>query len=307
MGALSGHDLSSGAWRLARTQESVVAGWQLRQLGFSQKAIDHRVSTARLHRKWEDVFAVGRPQLTQRGWWVAALLACGPESALSGGSAMAYYGIGREECGIEISVPANLHPRCAGIRVRRRRNLERRHVAVDGPLRVTNPVLTLVDYAASHDRDDVEQAINDADRADIINPERLRRELDAYPGWNGVPLLREILDAQTFTMTDSELERRMRPILKRVGLGKPLTQSWVNGYRVDFYWPELGLVLETDGLRYHRTAGQQTKDRRRDQIHIAAGLTVLRFTRWQVRYRPKEAEEILRAVLTRLRAANAAA
>jgi very-short-patch-repair endonuclease len=35
----------------------------------------------------------------------------------------------------------------------------------------------------------------------------------------------------------------------------------VNGYRIDFYWPDLELVVETDGLRYHRTPEQQAKDR----------------------------------------------
>jgi very-short-patch-repair endonuclease len=304
---MSVHNLRQVAWRLANSQEFVVAGWQLREFGFTQKAINHRVAAGRLHRKWDDVFAVGRPELTQRGWWVAALLACGPESALGGGSAMAYYGIGREERGIEVMVPYRLNPRCSGIKVHRRRNLEPRHIVVDGPIRVTNPVLTLVDFAASHERDEVEQAINDADKQNVINPEHLRRELDEYAGWNGTRLLREILDIQTFTMSDSELERRMRPIIKRVGLGKPLTQYWLNGFRVDFYWPDIGLVVETDGLRYHRTAGQQTKDLLRDQIHTAAGLTPLRFTRWQVRYRPKHVEEILGAVVTRLRAAGAAA
>ena len=58
----------------------------------------------------------------------------------------------------------------------------------------------------------------------------------------------------------------------------PLTGQRVNGFKVDFWWPELRLVVETDGLRYHRTPAQQTRDRLRDQAHLAAGLTCLRFT-----------------------------
>jgi very-short-patch-repair endonuclease len=296
--------LSSAAWELARSQESVVAGRQLRELGFTRKAIEHRAASGRLHRIWHDIYAVGRPELTQRGWWIAALLACGPESALSGGSAMAYYGIGKEERSIEVSVLFNLHPRCPGIVVHRRRGLEPRHIRFEGPIRVTNQVLTLVDFAASHARDDVEQAVNDADRLDVIDPERLRLLLDDYAGWPGARLLREVLDIRTFTMTDSELERRMRPIAKCVGLSKPLTQHWVNDFKVDFYWPDIGLVVETDGLRYHRTPAQQAKDRIRDQTHTAAGLTPLRFTRWQVRYDANHVEAILGAVAKRLLAAQ---
>jgi len=75
----------------------------------------------------------------------------------------------------------------------------------------------------------------------------------------------------------------------------------VSGFRVDFYWPDLGLVVETDGLRYHRTPTEQARDRLRDQAHVAAGLAPLRFTHWQVRYDPKQVERTLRAAAGRPR------
>jgi len=67
-----------------------------------------------------------------------------------------------------------------------------------------------------------------------------------------------------------------------------------------FFWPELGLVVETDGLRYHRTPAQQARDRIRDQTHAAAGLTPLRFTNAQVAYEPDHVEATLIAVARRL-------
>jgi very-short-patch-repair endonuclease len=63
-----------------------------------------------------------------------------------------------------------------------------------------------------------------------------------------------------------------------------------------------GLIVETDGLRYHRTPAQQAKDRIRDQVHAAAGFTPLRFTRAQVRFEPRLVEATLFAVARRLRA-----
>jgi very-short-patch-repair endonuclease len=266
-------------------------------------AIRHRVAAGRLHPKWPGVFAVGRPELTQRGWWVAALLACGPESALSHGSAMAYYGIGREKQGIELSVPFNLHPRCPGLVVHRRRKWESRHLRTDGPIRVTNPALTLVDFAAHHTHAQVEAAVNEADKRGIIDPERLRLLLADYKGWRGAKLLREVLDRRTF----SELERWFKPIARRAGLADFVTGARVNGFKVDFYWPHLGLVVETDGLRYHRTAAQQARDRRRDQLHTAAGLTPLRFTYYEIRHEPGHAESVLRTVANRLRDVKRAA
>jgi hypothetical protein len=80
------------------------------------------------------------------------------------------------------------------------------------------------------------------------------------------------------------------------GLSLPSTRQIVNGFRVDFYCPGLGLVVEVDGLRYHRTAAQQASDRRRDQVHAKAGITALRFTHAQVMFEPADVEETLREV-----------
>ena len=112
-----------------------------------------------------------------------------------------------------------------------------------------------------------------------------------------MPALRTVLDEATFTLTDAELERLFLPIARRAGLSKPRTREYVNSFRVDFYWPDLGLVVETDGLRYHRTATQQARDTVRDNAHRAAGLVPVRFTHAQVRYQPDYVEAILRRVV----------
>jgi very-short-patch-repair endonuclease len=74
----------------------------------------------------------------------------------------------------------------------------------------------------------------------------------------------------------------------------------LNGFRVDFWIPQLKLVIETDGLTYHRNAHQQTKRARSQQAHTAAGLTALFFTRYQVVFEPDYVETILRRVVARL-------
>jgi len=119
----------------------------------------------------------------------------------------------------------------------------------------------------------------------------------------GVRPLRTLLDRQVFLLSDSDLEILFRPIAAAAGLPQPHTKTWVNGYEVDFFWPELGLVVETDGLRYHRTASQQTRDRRRDQTHVATGLTQLRFTHWQVKHEPAYVRKILHQTIPQLSSA----
>lgn len=133
-----------------------------------------------------------------------------------------------------------------------------------------------------------------------MHPPRLREALDQRHGEPGVARLRQVLDRRTFRLTKEELERRFLPLARKAGLPVPLTGQWVNEFEVDFYWPDLGLVVETDGLRYHRTPAEQARDRLRDQAHTAAGLTQLRFTHEQVRYEPEHVMSVLRATAARI-------
>ena len=233
---------------------------------------------------------------------MAAVLACGPHAVLSHGSAAELWEIGSERHRvIEVSVPAPVGRRRIGIVAHRRAALGAEDVTSHSGIPVTTPVRTLVDLAARLGRGRLERAIREADARGLVDPETLRAALGDLRGQRGVAALRETLDRRTFVLTDSELERRFLPIARGAGLPPPETQRMVNGFRVDFYWHELGLVVETDGLRYHRTPAQQAADRVRDQAHTAAGLTPLRFTHAQVRYERRHVEETLRTISQRLR------
>jgi very-short-patch-repair endonuclease len=166
---------------------------------------------------------------------------------------------------------------------------------------LTTPTCTLVDLAARLSRAALESAINEADRRGLVSPDRLRSAIDELSRRPGIATVRDVLDRRTFKLTDSGLERRFLGIVRQSGLPLPQTQREVNGFRVDFYWPDVDLVVETDGLRYHRTPEQQARDRLRDQVHAAAGLTCLRFTHAQVRYEPGYVKATLVRVHRRLR------
>jgi very-short-patch-repair endonuclease len=301
MGSETHHSTNGSVWRLAASQHGVIARRQLLGLGLSDQSIKHRVTTGRLHRIERGIYAVGRPGLTHRGRWMAAVLGCGSGAALSHGSAAALWGIGPALSCVEVTIPIASPRRRAGVRIHRRPNLRPAHVTSHRGIPVTNPVRTLIDLARRLDQGRMERAINEADRLDLTSPEALSAALDAYPSVPGVGRLKSIIDARTFRMTDSELERRFLPLVDAVRLPRPLTRQCVNGFRVDFFWPDLRLVVETDGLRYHRTPAQQAHDRLRDQAHLAAGFTPLRFTHAQVRFEPAHVRETLAAVASRLR------
>jgi very-short-patch-repair endonuclease len=284
----------------------VVSRWQLLELGYSSHAIQHRIERGRLHRVGYGVHAVGRPELTTRGRWMAAVLSCGPGAALSHETAAGLWGIRPEPNGaIHVSVPVGRCPSHAGITIHRRSNLRPEDVTSHEGIPVTSPICTLVDLAGRLTKDALEAAINEADKLDICHPARLRAAVEAMPLRQGRKALRKLLERRTLTLADSALERRFLPLARRAGLPAPLAGCRVNGFKVDFYWPELRLVVETDGARYHRTPGQQTRDRRRDQTHTAAGLTPLRFTHAQVASEPDYVVRTLAAVARRLAAARA--
>ena len=201
---------------------------------------------------------------------------------------------------VEVSVPARRAPRKAGIEVHRRAVLGPDDVTRCHRIPVTTAVCTLVDIASCLHPDRVERAVNEADRLGLTNPEELRSALERMNRRPGATALRGLLDRHTFTLTDSELERRFLRLVRKAGMPTPQTGCTVNGVKVDFYWAELGLVVETDGLRYHRTPAQQTKDRARDQMHTAAGLVHLRFTHAQVTFEQEYVMSTLRRVATRI-------
>jgi very-short-patch-repair endonuclease len=197
-------------------------------------------------------------------------------------------------------VPIERKPRARGVRVYRRRVLGPSDSRVRHRIPVTSPARTLADLASWLSTPGLEAAVNEADKLDLIGPESLRAALREMAGQRGVPELRRLLDLRTFRLTDSELERRFLGLVRSAQLPKPETRQLVNGFRVDFHWPTLDLIVETDGLRYHRTPSQQARDRRRDQVHTAAGMTALRFTHAQVRFEPRQVAEVLSSVMSRL-------
>ena len=139
----------------------------------------------------------------------------------------------------------------------------------------------------------MEGAVNEADRRDLIATPRLRAILDTIPPRPGVGRLRRLLDSQTFSRSQTALERRFLTLVLAADLPPPQSQQRLGRYRVDFFWPDRGLVVEADSLRHHRTAAEQATDIGRDQAHVRAGLRTLRFTHSQVFHRPAYVQAVL--------------
>lgn len=84
-------------------------------------------------------------------------------------------------------------------------------------------------------------------------------------------------------LAESPFESRVRAELVEAGLPHPVLQHVVSaggGFlgRVDLAWPEARLAVEADGASVHATAAALRADLRRQNLILAAGWQVLRFT-----------------------------
>src|SRR4051794_35165781 len=110
-------------------------------------AIDRRVALGRLHVVHHGVDAVGHTMLTRSGRWMAAVLACGPDAALSHASAAALWALQRGEPTIIDVTTRRTGRKRPGIRIHRPRTAA--ETTTHDGIRVTTPARTILDLAAT--------------------------------------------------------------------------------------------------------------------------------------------------------------
>jgi very-short-patch-repair endonuclease len=162
-------------------------------------------------------------------------------------------------------------------------------------LRVTSPERTLHDLAATIGQADLDRTVNEAQVKGLTTPQALLSHLARSSRCHGTKQLHEALRHEV--VTNSELQRRMSDLISRVGLPQPKTEASVEGYVVDFLWPDHRVIVETDGHAAHGTRRRFETDRARDAHLTACGYRVLRFTWRQLVNEPEVVAARLAAAL----------
>lgn len=243
-------------------------------MGLSSGAIQRRVERGLLHCVHRGVYAVGHPQLSLRGRWLAAVLACGPGAVLSHRSAAALWDLATVPASrIEVSVARRVRGP-ARVVLHLSRALEADSASQAG-IPVTTPNRTLVDLAAVVTARRLRRAVERAERLQLLDVAAIERLCTG--GRHGTGMLRSILSQydQSIVWTRSELERSFLELGASAGLPVPLVNVQVAGWEVDMLWCEERLVVELDGYAYHRTRAAFERDRRRDADLQLAGYRVL--------------------------------
>ena len=270
---------------MARGRYGVVSVAELAALGLDKDAVARRVRNGRLHLIHRGVYAVGHRRLTREGAWLAAVLACGPQAALSHRSAGALWGL-RASDAIDVVVPTTAGRRGpVGVGLHRsRRPVE---ATARAGIPVTTPGRTLADLATALPRRALERAV------EMV--EALRLDVRVDPGHPGAARLRAAMAHDLGTTTRSALEDAFLDLCERHRIPRPRVNARVAGLEVDFCWPEARLVVEVDGYEHHGTRAAFERDRARDARLAAAGWRTLRFSYVQVFEQP---ETVVGAILS---------
>jgi very-short-patch-repair endonuclease len=277
--------------RVAARQHGIVTRLQLLGVGLSAREIDNRVRTGRLWRVYNGVYAVGHLPVTPHQRAMAAVLACGPEAALSHWSGGALWEL-KLRWTMPLDVTARWDRRRQGIRVHRSR-LDRRDVTRHYGIPVTTLARTLLDLADVLDTLTLTRAVNEARLRRKATLTDLAELLARSPG-RATKRLRPFVERPAGP-TRSEFEDAFLAFVHRHGLPTPETNQVVAGYEVDVLWREQKLIVELDGREFHENAFEE--DRERDAVLLSAGFAVLRVTWRRLRDQERREARRLRQVL----------
>jgi len=263
--------------RVFREQEGVIAVWQMRHAGLSEKAIRWRCrGLRRLH---SGVYLSGHATPTDRQrWWAATLTA--PGSVLSHISAAASHGFAQEPSPLVTITRPGRGPRA------RRGNLlvsyaTEVEAVTDRGLWVASPGQTLADLAGYVDQARLRRMVRDALRLSVLDVHSLGEAVRSARGRPGVASLRWCL-AEYGALpvargrragARSDAEVLALAYIKRAGLQLPSLNARRAGYEADLSWPTRKLIIELDGRSFHQFPDE---DRIRDRTWHAAGWTVVR-------------------------------
>jgi very-short-patch-repair endonuclease len=265
---------------LAEQQHGVVAYWQLVELGYQRRAIQHRLALGRLIRIYKGVYAVGYRKLTQKGHWMAAVLASGKGAVLSHRSAAALWQLRPPPATkTEVTVPVRGRRSQKPICIYSTTVLDKADIDTLDAISVTSVARTLIDLAAVVYPTTLIKAIEESERRERFDLNAIDAAIARSPTRKGVKALTTALKTyRPPPTTNSHLERDFLKAVHRAGLPEPRINTLLYGEEADIYWPQAHLAVEIDGSQYHHSPRELERDRLKDALWQRHGEQILRLT-----------------------------
>jgi very-short-patch-repair endonuclease len=150
---------------------------------------------------------------------------------------------------------------------------------------------------------DLEAAIAEAFAVGLVNKNMLQRAVEEAGGRRGIARIQALIGSERRpSRIRSKPERALRHLLRAARIDGFETNVRIGPWEVDFYWRELGLVVEVDAFITHSSPWAFDRDRRKTADLEDRGLKVLRVTDLQIEHEPKA---VVDRIQRRLRALDA--
>jgi hypothetical protein len=249
-------------------------------LGFSGKEIEGRLAVGRLQALQRDVYAVGHRQLSRRGYWLGAVLACGEGALLSHASAAALWGLQGARGRIDVTATTGRQGRPGRVNVRLHRGrLFPGDGAEQGGIPVTSVARTIFDQAEFVDYARLKHIVEEADRLHLLQLDRLAELCELGRGRRALrPIRRLLAEIRAPAKGRSSLEQRFAEFCDEHRLPPPASNVLVLDHEVDALWPDARLIVELDSWGFHRHRAAFERDRARDTRRLVAGYSTIRIT-----------------------------
>jgi Transcriptional regulator, AbiEi antitoxin/Protein of unknown function (DUF559) len=288
-GKRSSRAAKTAEWRVdrliaevAERQHGLVARRQLREHGIGRGSIDGRIERGQLHAVHRGVYAVGHRVLSRKARWMAAVLACGSNSALSHRSAGELWGFLPRFSTLPEVTRTHGWRAPAGLVVHQAL-LRRDEIALIDGIPLTSMPRTLFDLAAVLTKRQLERALNEVEVRQLTDRLSIPDLLARYPRRHGTATLRALLASDTpGGVTDRELEECFVAFLDAYELPRPYFNAdlMLRGrhFKIDCLWRQERLAVELDGRATHGTRKAFESDRERDRILLVEGWRSMRIT-----------------------------
>lgn len=272
---------------VARRQLGLVTTPQLRDLGWTNAAIDAAVARGEIVAVRRGVWAAAGAPVSGEQMWLAAALAV-PDSVLGFGTAWDAWQLKTrlDPPEIDLLVAGRRAPVLEGVRGHTTMWLPPRQMARVGALPVTSVARTLVDGCGLVGDRALEGAVKDAVRRKLVSLIAIARCIDDVPvsGRRRIRPLREVLAVRIpgYDPGDSDPEADTVELLVRAGYPRPVQNLRVRvsgeTFEIDIAWPDIRKGFEWDSLQFHLDPFAFHRDRRKLLVLKTAGWDVLPLT-----------------------------
>ncbi|HVL98472.1 MAG TPA: type IV toxin-antitoxin system AbiEi family antitoxin domain-containing protein [Egibacteraceae bacterium] len=235
------------------------------------------------------VYRVAFVPVTREGRAMAAVLSAGPKAVLSFSWAAWLHGVDRVPLTREpeVTLPGRLAPELPGVTAHSTRLLERCDITTVRGIPVTSGARTSVDLADDRLRDTEIMALTDdlICRKATTRAWQHRRACALAAGRAGVGVIARITRPGAEDEFWSWLERRFdRDVVRAYGLPRPAYNVALHDERgrigiADACWAgPRDVVVELDGLRFHRLTADRRRDSHKSNRYAVSGRIPQRFT-----------------------------